>query len=291
MRFFRTTTFIVRGWRNHCKSEYNNLTQCITTNAYHCLELNAHALILFICMCRDKNIPEQCIIEFLSSQPCEELFRELRSMSTTNQTVVNFSIKELTEKLKRIYMKRCIMYKHRHQINFPFVNSRQQNQSCLLPSNEDIVSSIEKSKITAQKTLLDLGIEPSLINICDSVLNHCNVQEMEFFDINLDECIDEQRDITQSTLLNDQEEITCNNHDSAELVCECNTTTVYEAAELFGECGELKLKSSVSGNKHTFKISDSSGQIKNVKKSTLLWMITEGRHRLSTDRMRRFQQN
>lgn len=274
----------MRGWRNYCKKKYKNLTECITTNAYHCLELNAHALILFICICRDNNVPEQCIMGYLSSQPCEELFRELRSMSSTNQTVVNFSIKELTEKLRRVYMKRCIMYKHHDQINFPYINTKRQNQSCLiLPSNDDIKASVVKCKTNAQKTLLGLGMEPSLIDMSDSVLNHVDFQRTEFVGVDVEDSSDEE--YFKHDIYDDQGNARCDQYVTD------GSSTVYNAAEHFSNCDEIKLKSSTSGLKHTFKISDSSGQIKNIKKSTLLWMLTEDRHKLSADRVRRFQQN
>lgn len=69
------------------------------------------------------------------------------------------------------------------------------------------------------------------------------------------------------------------------------TEEVYELDELFPDCdGTLNLKSSTSGSRHTFHVRDRSGNIKIIKKQTLLWMMTDGRYRLSTDRLRRFQQ-
>ncbi|XP_021709428.1 uncharacterized protein LOC110679341 [Aedes aegypti] len=322
-----TSLFIVRGWRNFCKQKYNNLAECITPNAYHCLELDAHALILFICICRDNEVPEQCIIDYLSSQPCEKLFRELRSLSSTHQTVVNFSIKELTEKLKRIYMTRCIMYENRDRISYPYIDAKQHNQSSLvLPSNDDIIRKIEKCKTNAEQNLLEVGIEKAMIDLNDSVCNHAIVPRIEFVGIEesfeeeveeeeedeeddvvagtpetqfvgVKDCFEgenvEHEDVIQSKEL--EEANCCHQSDEFQNITLTNTLNedlrpVYDANKVFTNCEELNIKNSVSGQKHTFRISDSNGQIKNVKKSTLLWMLTDGRNRLSSDRMRRFQQ-
>lgn len=70
-----------------------------------------------------------------------------------------------------------------------------------------------------------------------------------------------------------------------------NDDDIYCANVLFPNCGNtLNLKNTKSDNKHTFKIKDASGKIKHIKKTTLVWMLTQDRHKLSTDRLRRFQQ-
>lgn len=299
-------------------------------NAYHCLELDAHAIILFVCICSDQKVPEQFIVEFLPSQPCENLFRELRSLSSTHQTVVNFSIKELTEKLKRIHMTRSIMYKNRNQINFPFIVSKHANQhSPVLPSNDEIIIRVQTSKTNAEKVLQSVGIEKEIMDLSDSVCNSVAVARTEFVEVEdfeedeitdtrgmeymeVDDSFGEQEAISKqqagtvgvkdSSL---EQEVTAKEQIESVGVEECLDgqrcehddlqgkvdNTVYEANKVFSNCDEMKLKNSLCGQQHAFRISDSSGRIKNVKKSTLLWMLTDGRKRLSADRMRRFQQN
>ena len=81
-----------------------------------CLKINGLVLIAFIKNCRARNVSEQFIINRLSNQSCEKLFRQLRSMASTNQTIINFSIKEMSEKLKRVQMKWQIIYKYKYTI-------------------------------------------------------------------------------------------------------------------------------------------------------------------------------
>lgn len=304
----RTANFIVRGWRNWIKKRFNNLQLCVTTNAYQCLELNAHSLILFLQECRDNNCPEQFIVAVLSSQPNEKIFRQLRSMGTTQQTVINFTAKELTEKLKRIHTKMQIMYKHKDSINFPSVTRLQKHQ-CevpVLPSDEMIISTVEKAQDIARETLIEMGIEYKDINMADSInirgsepldTEFVNVEDGDYFVEDIDESEVPRRicneDEQENEQYEDEDEIVngSGNEDQANDETMQHNDPIYNATELFPNCnGGLNLKSSTVGEKYCFKIRDVNGSIKLVKKSTFLWMITRGKYRLSSDRLRRFCQ-
>lgn len=80
--------FVIRGWyssirRNKLLSTTDNF---LTSNAYACIEINAHGLINLIS--RTRYSPEIFLTPLFSSQPCESLFRQIRSMSTTFSTQV-----------------------------------------------------------------------------------------------------------------------------------------------------------------------------------------------------------
>lgn len=81
----------------------------ISTNLHVCIELNAHAMLRFMTMCRDLGMPELFLMNLTGSQPCEQMFRCLRSMTTTFNTTVNFDIKEVLEKAKRTQAASAIM--------------------------------------------------------------------------------------------------------------------------------------------------------------------------------------
>lgn len=51
---------------------------------------------------RSTDNPELFLPWLYSSQPCEKLFRQARSMSSTFSTMVNFSLLETLRRLKRI---------------------------------------------------------------------------------------------------------------------------------------------------------------------------------------------
>lgn len=97
------STFFFRLWRAWIKNNqsYTLGKNWITLNTYTCVELNAHALLLLIEKMRVDNtinfLPWLC-----SSQPCEKIFRQTRSMTSTYVTMVNFDMLDFTQRLKRI---------------------------------------------------------------------------------------------------------------------------------------------------------------------------------------------
>lgn len=78
----------------------------LTRNAYACLEINAHNFLKYLVFCRELNKPEMFLPYETNSQPCENFFRNIRSMGSTNYTVINFNMLELLHKIRRA-MKIC----------------------------------------------------------------------------------------------------------------------------------------------------------------------------------------
>lgn len=151
----------------------------ISTNAYICVELNAHAIVKFVQICRERNAPQEFVMWVLSSQPCEHLFRVLRSLTTTCQTVINFSVKEFTEKLKRVQFKYNIMYNRRDKLNFPTLDRLQQRKTNIdLPTNAAINDAIKQAQVTAIRELLALGVCKSLVDLPISI-GHVNSKSQE----------------------------------------------------------------------------------------------------------------
>ncbi|KAL0098820.1 hypothetical protein PUN28_020765 [Cardiocondyla obscurior] len=60
----------------------------ISSNAYTSVKLNANKLLL--------------LIEKIASQPCEKIFKQIRSMTSTYSTVVNFNLVGILRRLNRV---------------------------------------------------------------------------------------------------------------------------------------------------------------------------------------------
>ena len=70
-------------------SKYTLRENFITSNAYACIELNAHALLTFLITVRDHVGNDDCFLPWLlGSQCCESTF----SMNSTFSTMINFGI-------------------------------------------------------------------------------------------------------------------------------------------------------------------------------------------------------
>lgn len=153
--------YFLRCWRLWIKSKKGcTISQnFITANAYACIELNAQALIELIIKLRDK--PRMFIMEYFSSQRCEQFFRQMRSMGTANYTKINFTLFELFHMISRIELMNKIIFKHEEIIS-PRIKPQQTPSSTAANLNENILSNEEI-------------LETVLKARSDAIRNECNL--------------------------------------------------------------------------------------------------------------------
>lgn len=99
---------MLRIWRNFVVSQ-KSLTlkkNFMTVNCYSCVELNAHSLIISLIRLKENNMDNFFFPSSLDSQPCEGIFRQVRSFTTTYSTVANCSVKDTLERIIKIATKR-----------------------------------------------------------------------------------------------------------------------------------------------------------------------------------------
>lgn len=121
--------FFLRIWRKWLMMNNKKIGEhFISSSCYTCIELNAHALINLIIHFRENpNLTEDMFLSLLfSSQSCEKIFRATRSMTTTQSTVVNYSIKDILQRLDRIRSINNITHDLRAIIRFPREQKRFQ---------------------------------------------------------------------------------------------------------------------------------------------------------------------
>jgi len=136
-RIWRSVYFL-RIWRYSIlkNKEYSLKDNFITTNAYSCIELNALSLILLVKKFRDSTFclrPYMFIPWHFSSQACEELFRTTRSMTSTFSTVVNFTMKDILQRLTRIELLNMIQ-NDLHENHQSILQSPNPSHSVDLPN-------------------------------------------------------------------------------------------------------------------------------------------------------------
>ncbi|KAK3910838.1 Aromatase [Frankliniella fusca] len=91
-------TFFFRYWKNWLISNPKfTLDNFVSRNLYMCVEIIAHSIICLILKSRTQNSKECLLIHLFSSQICESIFRLLRSMTSTESTVINFSMEHASE--------------------------------------------------------------------------------------------------------------------------------------------------------------------------------------------------
>nr|XP_029709589.1 uncharacterized protein LOC115255635 [Aedes albopictus] len=263
--------FFMRAWRRSCVSKHKHIQHCITTNAYWGLEINAHALINSIILCREKGYDLD--ITLWQSQACESFFRSARSFSSTESTVVNFDMKTFESRLNRIEAKTDIMYKQKDNFTFPRLkNQEKSSKHSQLPTNIQISNVVQKAEIEAKRLLKSLGVKLSV----DS----------------FKECIYIRKPKTKPDPQTGNFEFVPVPDEPCEVIRDSDEDLVYDCEELLtGTDVQLHVKDASGFNKrNTFKIRNKNGKIVHVKKSTFIWMLQSETERVSPDRLQRFKE-
>lgn len=115
--------FVLRYWRQWIllHPSFTLKNNFITSNAYMCVEMCAHALVTFLITLRH-HFPEQenaFLPWLLGSQTCEATFRAIRSMSSIFSTIINFGMLGLLRRLHRLQVQFTIQADVNSGIIFP----------------------------------------------------------------------------------------------------------------------------------------------------------------------------
>ena len=164
--------FFVRYWRQWLllNKEYCLSVNFITSNAYKCIELNAHSIVTVAMTIRDHLTTDyQCFIPWLlGSQSCEKIFRAARSMTPTFSTVLNFGMLSLLQRLHRIHIQYCLendsetseIIKYLRNEIHKDKDGHDRANLCDLStiSNSKIIETVNKAKQEAKRTIESLGM-------------------------------------------------------------------------------------------------------------------------------------
>ena len=169
--------FVMRYWRKWIllHPQYDLGKNFITSNAYMCIELNAHALVTILLTIR-KTLPHDshCFLPWLlGSQTCEKIFRAARSMTSTFSTIINFGMLGLMRRLHCLHIQLCLEAEaEANHICYPRNKTHQakdgQNRPSKLSSvssvsDQEISDAVTRGKVKAQNLMKDLGMAELLI--------------------------------------------------------------------------------------------------------------------------------
>lgn len=255
----------MRAWRNWTLKYKKSSFQCITANTYACLEINAHSLVLAARDCRDRGRPEEWLVECFGSQHVEATFRNLRSMTTMNHTQTNLTFKELGEKLRRANMLHQIQHRNSGKYHFPGQSVLVgHSRAPILPTDAEIKVALTGAEGNASVVLEKLGLlrDEQSFKFSVVALGDRNWEELVVSDSESDT----------------EQEVPEAGHQ------------VYEARDLFSNfSGRIELPHSTS-DKHVYFIRDDKGKVCQVKKNSVVWMLTATKAQEASARMIRFKQ-
>ena len=147
--------FFLRYWREYISSnkQYTLGNNFLSQNSYMCVELNAHALIIFLMILRDSNQLTAFMPWLLGSQACEKAFRAARSMTSTFSTIINFSMLGLLRRLHRMEIQLKLESEDENAIVYPRVEQHQKKYGHLKQFEYDL------SKITNEEINVAIKLE------------------------------------------------------------------------------------------------------------------------------------
>lgn len=250
-RMFQSIYFL-RMWRNHisCSQYFRLKDHFITSNAYKCIEINGQSMLTLLNICRQNNTPDLFRLPIFSSQTCEQAFRLLRSMGTVNFTKINFSLYEILHMIGRVELQHHIAYFKLSEDAISFPKNHKRNQKIKIYELPS-VNEIERVLNEAKQKAIDDGRSFGIRSE--------NFEEYQFQSrINVDEYSDDE-DAVNMGIEERPNEVDANEGDEE--------------------------------SEHTpfTKIIDENGEEYLIRKSSLVWMLTEPSVSISKNRLRRVQ--
>lgn len=258
--------YFLRCWRKWIQSmkNYSLAENFISLNAFTCIEINAHAVIDLILKLRSSQQQHLFRTQLFASQPCESIFRQMRSMGTANYTKINFTLNELLHMIARVEMMNKIIYSTK-DIEFPRNKSDSRADSPIdLPSDQDIYNIMIKAQTAALEEASQFGI----------VLKANDISECE---IPIKKQAEKANINPQPGKSNDS---------SDEYFSEFEDDVEIQTKDMPGERTEMEKLAELSKNKFV-EIINPDGSTQNVRKSTLIWILSESKDKLSSDRLER----
>ncbi|KAJ1531323.1 hypothetical protein ONE63_000007 [Megalurothrips usitatus] len=182
----------LRIWRQWIKaSPVYTMENFITMNMYIGIEINAHGIIKLIRHLRDTNAHDLLLTDKFSSQFVEKYLGKARSMTTTESTVINFSMLEFLQKAKRIEFlsdvtcrldnfvfprdsrKRLLDIQHSSELSSEILREA-------LPWDCEIKAMLDKALLDAENAAAKLGMK-ALAAVCTELGADIDLSD-EFYD-------------------------------------------------------------------------------------------------------------
>lgn len=257
--------FILRMWRDFIQSskKYTLKDNFLTANCFSCIELNAHSMVLCMLYLKKVNKPELFIPSLFESQPCESIFRQIRSLTSVYSTVTNCTVKEATSRISKIQFQNKIMQLTSAQFIYPRLKNSPASQNTIeLPSQDVIFKEIQVCQELAKCTAIKLGLvaknkmKPNYVCRINPTSAKTDVQP-----------VTEQN----SSILNESIEILASDLKNIQLK---NYASKVDRENISETSPYVEVE--CHGNKNVV-----------VKKTSLCWLLGTEHKKLSNDRLRR----
>ncbi|KAF5281748.1 hypothetical protein FQR65_LT14543 [Abscondita terminalis] len=274
-----------------CQNDKHIGVNFLSANCYQSIEINAHSLINLIRALRELKLDESYFIPWqFGSQACEQLFRSVRSMTSTFSTIVNFSMLEIiqrTEKIQIIQNINADLRQTANEIFLPRENRRESKSVAtnfpLILSDREIEQVVKMSYNEATADLKKLGVV-----VQSEWLVSCTIPKVT---------IENTRHLEE----NENEEENHDAHDMSnapenppDIICPISDDDDNTSQEIDGKLDvdfDLKDLSGILNNKEVDLVNGpytkvfKNGKESIIKKSSLCWVLSSDVARFKADRI------
>lgn len=107
-------------------------------------------------------------------------------MTTLNHTAINFTIKDVEQRMQKVQMKLLIMYRRKKLLHFPTLRKQEQKASETiiydLPTDDEICKAILDAEIDATELLISVGCIKDEIEFSNNIVirNSQTTPEFQF---------------------------------------------------------------------------------------------------------------
>ncbi|CAF4188621.1 unnamed protein product [Rotaria magnacalcarata] len=280
------------------------------------MEMNSHTLVYIALLVMQHQLPEECMnISLFNSQSCERQFRLCRAMSGPFSSIVNFTVHQFIQRVKKLSYLHSIKYQNNNNSNntdsdanllFPkhhkHPESVQPGRNASLSSSvksltiEIIEESISKACSNASRLMCEVNLYqhheiPPLDEM--SRLASLQLQKLEIVESSIpgESELDMESDSDDS---NSEEEIVTTEDESSDEdsilndeVLSDNLTAVsavtYQGMRVFDSINPNLSKS--------YFVININGTKKYLHMQTAVWLLSNEKPAISSDRLRRFMTN
>ena len=301
----------------------------ITSQAYLCIELNAHHLIYLNLLVSENQLPAETLKAFhFNSQTCENFFRLSRAITGSFSVNVNFSVQQFLDRQEKISVLNSIKSEAsssltKTKFKFPRHHKERQNheQPTILPeklNKRQIEEQVDRAFQDAFKLLASLGVEQvlrkskvfTMKQISQYIHNHFRKSSTKADFLKpktTDEItVESDSDSEDATIRgNKQNETNLFDYDNED-ECEGEGEGEDEGADEGEDIGAIQPSEDVNGSrlkttkglcdeinpdlKDSYFFVNIDEKKKYHHKSTATWYLTDEKYKLSSDRLNRVLQ-
>ncbi|CAF3237241.1 unnamed protein product [Rotaria socialis] len=301
--------------RNYIKQNIRTSTKrqyFMTHSALFSIEINSHTLAYIALLVIQCQLPEECLnVSLFNSQSCEREFRLCRSMSGPFSSIVNFTVEQFIQRVKKLSYLHSIKYRNnndhttRSDANFlvpshhkhsKIVHTGQNTSSDMPLKIEMIEASILQAYSDATRRMCEVNIYhrndiPTLDEL--SRITRLQLQKLQIADYSIpsenetdlssdsDDGIEDEEENTFEDESDDDDSIR-DDEDLSNNVLNVSGMT-YQGMRVFDSINPNLAKS--------YFVLNINGTKKYLHKQAVVWLLSNDKPTLSSDRLKRVMTN